>query len=292
MVEYFQSGFGIWPGSRTEPATVAFTAKGGDQVRWDNGRNWSTGDLPIDGDEVKLDGHEVYYSGTRALQSLDLGSGGVLRIHQGRLTLADPQGLTAAAPGGSVHLDRSGYLILDGFANDASIDFFVRNGRLENRGNIDAGAKLRIEASGGELRLAGDGNAVRFGRGCTLRLLGHSVQAGYFGNNPGTICFEDGAVLSFSSDENGVSTLGEMGSDALNSTLSIIGDESVLEVDLAQLRLPPGEHQFVLVNVDRLEGRFGTEKIAVAPGANIAEAKIVYDFDAGEMRVDLVSKGP
>ena len=35
--------------------------QGGDQVRWDNWRNWSTGDWPIDGDAVRLDGHEVYY---------------------------------------------------------------------------------------------------------------------------------------------------------------------------------------------------------------------------------------
>jgi hypothetical protein len=291
IVEYFQAGFGIWPGRRTEPATVAFTAKGGDQVRWDNWRNWSTGDLPMDGDAVQLDGHEVYYSGTMALKSLDLGSGGVLRIHQGRLTLDGPKGLTAAAPGGGIHLDRSGYLILDGFANDAPIDFFILDGRLENQGNIDAEAKLRIEASGGELRLAGGGNAVRFGRGSSLNLLGPSVNAGYFGNTSGTICFEDGAVLSFISDENGVSTLGETGGDTLNSTLSIMGDENVLEVDLSKLRLPPGEHQLVLVKVDRLEGRFGTEKITGAPSPAIAEAKIVYDADAGEIRVNLVSEG-
>jgi hypothetical protein len=291
LVEYFQKGFGIWPGRRTEAATVAFTAKGGDQVRWDNWRNWSTGDLPLDGDAVQIDGREVYYSGTLALRTLDLGSSGVLRIHQGRLTLDDPRGLTAAAPGGSVHLDRSGYLILNGFANETPIDFLVRNGRLENRGNIDADAKLRIEATGGELRLAGDGNAVRLGRESSLKLLGQSVNAGYFGNTSGTICFEDGAVLSFTSDESGVSTLGEMEGDALNSTLSIIGDENVLEVDLSKLRLPPGKHQLVLMKADRLEGRFGSEKITGAPSAAIAAAEIVYDADAGEIRVDLVTEG-
>jgi hypothetical protein len=80
-----------------------------------------------------------------------------------------------------------------------------------------------------------------------------------------------------------------MGGDTLNSTLSIIGDENMLEVDLSKLRLPPGEHQLVLMKVDRLEGRFGTEKITGAASAAIAEAKIVYDFPAGELRIDLVS---
>jgi len=142
LVEYFQKGFGIWPGRRTEPMTVSFTAKGGDQVRWDNWRNWSTGDLPIDGDSVSLVGHDVYYSGTLDLQSLDLGSGGVLRIRQGRLRLANPDGLSAGPQGGDVHLDRSGYLILNGCASDSPIDFFVRDGRLENRGNVDARRKF------------------------------------------------------------------------------------------------------------------------------------------------------
>ena len=63
----------------------------------------------------------------------------------------------------------------------------------------------------------------------------------------------------------------------------------MLEVDLSQLRLPPGEHQLVLVNVDRLEGRFASEKISGVPSASIAEAKIVYDESAGEIRVHLIS---
>ena len=189
LVEYFQKGFGIWPGRRTEPMTVAFTAKGGDQVRWDNWRNWSTGDLPINGDAVRLDGHEVYYSGTLDLKSLDLGDGGVLRIHQGRLTLAEPDALAAGPQGGDVHLDRSGYLILNGCASDSPIDFFVRNGRLENRGNVDARSKFRIEARGGELRLAGGGNTLSLGSGSSLRLIGHSVQAGYLRKHIGYDCF-------------------------------------------------------------------------------------------------------
>ena len=44
---------------------------GGDRVRWDNWRNWSTDDLPFHGDTVHLDGHEVYCSGTRRLENTD-----------------------------------------------------------------------------------------------------------------------------------------------------------------------------------------------------------------------------
>jgi len=289
LVEYFQKGFGIWPGRRTKPTTVIFTAKGGDQVRWDNWRNWSTGDLPIYGESVRLDGHEVHYSGTLDLKSLDLGDRGVLRIHQGRLRLAESDALTAGPQGGGVYLDRSGYLILNGCASDGPIDFFVHNGRLENRGNVDARSKFRIEACGGELRLAGGGSTMSLGSESSLRLVGHSVQAGYFGNTSAAITFQGNAALSFTCDKQGVSALGELGGEALASTLVIAGEDTVLEVDLSQLRLPPGEHQLVLVNVDRLQGRFGSEKITGTRSASIAEAKVVYDESGGEIRVHLIS---
>ena len=164
-------------------------------------------------------------SGTLDLKTLDLGNRGVLRIHQGRLTLDGPEGLTAASEGGSVHLDRSGYLILNGLTGKPPIDLLVRSGRLENRGSVDAGAKLRIEASGGELRLAGSGNSMRLGNGSELKLVGQSARAGYFGDTSGTISFEDGGMLSFVCDENGVSTLGEMDGEELDSTLAIVGDQ-------------------------------------------------------------------
>ena len=287
LVEYFQEGFGISPVRRTEPTTVVFTAEGGDRVRWDNWRNWSTGDLPISGDAVRLDGHEVYYSGTLDLKTLDLGSGGVLRIHQGRLTLDGPQGLAAAAEGGSVHLNRSGYLILDGLAGDCLVEFFVADGRLENRGNIDAEAKLQIKACGGELRLAGGGNTVRLGGASKLELSGQSVQAGYFGKTSGTIRFDGNAVLNFTCDESGVATLGEIGTDDVDSSLVIEGDDTVLEVDLSRLRLSAGEHRLVLAKVDRLEGRFSNEQVIGVPSTTVPEAKIVYDTKAGEIRVHL-----
>jgi hypothetical protein len=287
LVEYFQEGFGIWPGRRTEPTTVVFTAEGGDRVRWDNWRNWSIDDLPFNGDTVRLDGHEVYYSGTLDLKTLDLGSGGLLRIHQGRLTLDGHQGLTAAAEGGSVHLNRSGYLILDGLSGDCRIDFFVADGRLENRGDMDAEAKLQIEACGGELRLAGGGNTVRLGGESKLKLSGQSVQAGYYGNAPGTIRFDGNATLNFSCDENGVATLGEIGTDEMDSTLVIEGNDTLLEVDLSRLRLSAGEHRLVLVKVDRLEGRFAKEQVIGVPNTTVPEAEIVYDANAGEIRVHL-----
>ena len=75
----------------------------------------------------------------------------------------------------------------------------------------------------------------------------------------------------------------------MTSTLVIAGENTVLEVDLSQLRLPPGEHQLVLVNVDRLEGRFASENISGVPSASIAEAKIVHDESAGEISVHLIS---
>jgi hypothetical protein len=289
LVEYFQKGFGIWPGERTGPTTLTFTAKGGDQVRWDNPQNWSPGMLPVDGDVVRIDGHDVFYCGTLELKGLDLGSGGKLRIHQGRLTLANSAGIPSGAEGGSVQLDRSGYLVLHGIAGAGSVDFSVRDGRLENRGDINANATLKIEASGGEIRLAGRGNAVQFGRGSVLAVIGTRARVGYHGDGEGTICFEDGATLRFTCDEHGMSTIGETGGDALQSTLQIASADTTLEIDLSQLRLPAGEHRLLLAKVDRLQGRFARKQIRGADDAGIREAKVEYDGEAGEIRL-VVSK--
>lgn len=291
LVEYFQKGFGIWPGERTEPGTITFTAEGGDRVRWDNRFNWSDEHLPIDGDVVRLDGHEVYYSGTLDLQSLDLGDGGVLHIHQGRLTLDRQEGPGAGPPGGSVLLDRSGYLVLHGLAGNRPINFAVRSGRLENRGEI-SGADVRIEATGGELCLAGAENNLHLGSGSMLRLIGPSVQAGYYGRGAGRISFENGSALRFTCDEQGLSTLGEIrGEEQADSSLVISPDRTVLAVDLEKLRLPTGEHSFVLADVDRLRGRFAEERITGAGAAAIDGAEIEYDEPAGQIRLRLVSSG-
>ncbi len=287
LVEYFQKGFGIWPGSRSEPATMTFTANGGDQVRWDNGRNWSTGDLPLDGDAVRLDGHEVYYSGTLDLPSLDLGDGGVLHIGQGRLTLTGPEGLTAGPEGGKVQIDRCGHLVLAGLIEHHPIDFAIRSGRLENRADIGADTKIRISAIGGEVYLADGGQAVHFGSGSMLNIVGDSVRAGYFGN--GDIFFEGSAKLRFTCGEHGVGQLGEIADEPIESALTIDSNQASLAVDVSKLRLPLGEHRCVLAKVDRLQGRFAREEITGLDNAAIAEATIEYDAEAGEIRLRCVS---
>jgi len=287
LVEYFQKGFGIWPGRRTEPTTVVFTAEGGDGVRWDNWQNWSTEGPPIEGDTVRLEGREAYFSGTLGLKALDLGKDGRLHIHQGRLTLAGPEGLTAG-PEGCIHLDRSGYLIVNGIAGGRQIDISVLNGRLENRGDVAADAHVRIGAGGGELRLVTSGRTVRLGSGSALRLVGRSAQAGWWGKGAGTISVEGGAVLTFTCDEQGVSAIGEMGGADIESTFVIASETAVLEVDVSRLRLAAGEHRIVLVKADRLDGRFAKEKIGGAEAAGIREARIEYAPEAGEIRLRLV----
>ena len=128
---------------------------------------------------------------------------------------------------------------------------------------------------------------MRLGGASKLKLSGRSVQAGYFGNASGTIRFDSTAVLRFTCDENGVATLGEIGTDDMDSTLVIEGNDTVLEVDLSRLRLPAGEHRLVLAKVDRLEGRFSNEQVIGVPSTTVPEAKIVYDTNAGEIRVHL-----
>lgn len=290
LVEYFQKGFGIWPGKRANPGRILFTGKGGDRVRWDNPRNWSTSDLPIHNDTVCIEGHEVYYSGTNDLRMLDLGNGGVLRIHQGRLRLTDPDSLTAGPQGGSVYLDRSGHLVMEGITEHRPIKLFLRNGWFENRADVSADMKIQIEAAGGKAYLVGRGKTLHFGSGSMLKVVGDSVQAGYFGN--GCVSFEGSGVLRFTCGEDGVSRLGEVVGESIDSVLSVGSSQAVLEIDVSRLQLPPGEHQLILVKVDRLRGRFARERITGTYNGAVAEAKIEYDLEAGEIRLRCTCLAP
>ena len=121
-----------------------------------------------------------------------------------------------------------------------------------------------------------------------LAVVGTHARVGYHGDGEGAICFEDGATLRFTCDEHGVGQIGETGSDALQSTLRIASAGTSLEIDLSQLRLPAGEHRFVLAKVDRLQGRFAREQIRGADEASIREAKVEYDGEFGEMRLLVV----
>ena len=188
-----------------------------------------------------------------------------------------------------VHLDRSGYLVLNGIA-ECPLNFFIRNGRLENRANIGANSTIHIDTSGGEVYLVGDGQSVQFGNESVLQVSGNSVRAGYFGS--GSISFTGAASLRFICDEKGVSQIGEVAADSIDSTFTIASQQAELNIDLSQLRLPPGEHQLVLVKVDHLQGQFAREKITGTENTTIASATIQYDVAAGEIRVRCRSVAP
>jgi hypothetical protein len=88
ILAYFQSGFGIYEGERTEPTTVRFTPDDrADGIRWDNKLNWNTGDRPMDGDNVDLASNWVNYTGTHKIDELFMGDNGRLEIVSGRLDL-------------------------------------------------------------------------------------------------------------------------------------------------------------------------------------------------------------
>lgn len=285
LVRYFQEGFGIWPGERTVPGGITFTAAGGDQVRWDNPENWSGRALPIDGDAVGLDGHTVNYAGTLGVTALDLGSGGTLAVKQGYLDVQAPGGLGCGIAGGTILLDRSGQLETAGYAGGGLLDVQLAAGRFRNTGQFSG--SFRIEVAGGEAELAGgfDGeqSSMNPSAGGEITIVGRAASVGYFGDGgAGFVNFQGGATLRFVFDAEGVSPLGDLynAGDVRSYLQATASDE--LGIDLTDLSLPTGVYEFVLADVDALGGGFGLFDVALGTAAG---AHLVTDQIADEIRL-------
>ncbi len=293
MVRYFQEGFGIFPGERTANSAVSFTAGGGDQVRWDNVRNWSTQDLPLDGDSVSLAGRDVNYAGTRSLAGLDL-AGGQLRVAQGYLH-AD----TLGGAGGTVLLDRAGQMEFDNYSGAGRLTLDIAQGRLRNRGV--ATGLMTIVARDGEVELAG-GPAGQTGRlvlgnGSQLDVMGTGPAIGYWGDGAGSIELTDGGQVRFVFDAAGVSPIAELyNAGAVLSRFHANADGrggATLGIDLSALSLSAGLHEFVLIDVDELLGAFGHYDVAGIGLNNItgAHLRLDQDVDQAVLSVDVGGTG-
>jgi Dockerin type I domain len=244
---------------------------------------------------VDLDGHQVNYAGTRELSALHLGDGGSLEVRQGYLGTA---ALVTGASGGSITLDRSGQVECDGFAGSGRLVVDVREGRFRNRGQFSG--LLTVDVSGGEAELAGgfDGHAgaMLFGAGSTLNIHGSDAEAGYFGENgAGHLGFLPGSRLAFEFDAQGISTITDLyGAGEVFSSFD--ADSSgqqgaMLHLDLSALASLTGLHEYLLIDVDELSGRFGTFQVLGMGAGGVSGARLTWDVLAGEARLVVDTDG-
>ncbi|HEV58975.1 MAG TPA: right-handed parallel beta-helix repeat-containing protein, partial [Phycisphaerales bacterium] len=121
IVAWFQKGFGMDAkpdGAATDHRFVPNALADG--IRWDNRVNWTTNEVPDDGDSVDLGGNWVYYGvRTTRIEDLDLGSGGRLHVTSGKMTVEGT--LETGAGGGLITVEGAGQFWTDGYAGTSRL---------------------------------------------------------------------------------------------------------------------------------------------------------------------------
>ena len=282
IISFFQKGFGISTDLREEEATLRFTPDVlGEGVRWDNRLNWDTNDLPgtQDGDSVDLAGNHVVYGGTTTIKNADMGEGGRLDIHHGKLTV--DTALTAGDAGADVNIDGSGQLWLKGYDGSGALDLNMSGGRFVNTGQT---SNTDVTASGGQTVLATGGTEFDLTSGNTLAVESSTAKVGFDGDDGGIAILDmhNGADVTFSSRDGDLGQIGEFRTGAMGDNTNVLSGvdlgNATLTIDLTGLNASTG-NTFTLIESDEIVGTFNEVKLT-GLGARDAEVTIDYQTDS------------
>jgi len=277
IIAFFQDGFGIAP-EEDSTTTLHFVPSDlADGVRWDNGLNWTGGEVPEAGDTVLLDGNLVYYAGagTNTVALLDLGPGGTFDIAAGKLTVTEELVLDET---GEVDISFAGQFWLDGYDDTDLLDLDIAGGRFANTGQIQGG--LDMQVTGGQA-LLGVGEAVfELTGGSRLEVNGSDAQIGFDGaaGESAALQLAADATLAFVADTRGIAAIEEFRSGALGETVSDVASSvslggATLDLDLSALTVTSG--RFTLIEVDTLSGDFDAIEVT---GLNGRAAALAVDY--------------
>ena len=287
ILAYFQSGFGIASETRTEATTLVFEPDDlGDGVRWDNRINWSTEDLPgqVAGDSADLNGADVVFGGNAAIAGLDLGGGGRLTVHGGRLSVGE--GLSGT---GDVVVEGSGQIWVGGSDGD-DIDIAVTGGRFVNEGDM---AGVDLTQTGGQAILASDGAEYDLDAGHRLALFASAAKVGFDGDAGGLAILDAhaGGVFDFDADAGGLATIEEFRSGAMGDSPDVLSGidlgGATLEIDLAGLDAAAGT-SFTLMDADEITGLLDVALGGIS-GLGSRDATIVVDYVSDKVTLELTS---
>ncbi|MFT7135572.1 MAG: hypothetical protein ACI80I_001569 [Akkermansiaceae bacterium] len=292
IAAFFQAGFGIASDVRTEAADIRFIPNAiGDGIRWDNKLNWSTEDIPgvQDGDSVDLAGNWVNYMGTTTLDNFDFGSGGELRVNQGKLTIEGDT--TTGENGGTFEIDDAGQVWMNGYSDDDTLNVNVDGGRFANTGDLDG--SVQIIVTDGDAILATSGASATFADDSSLHIVGDAASVGFDGTDGETAILRvgEGGSLRFEADDSGaVGSIEEFTSGAF-------GDESDVQ---SGVNLQDGTLQIilnentevgtqVLISADELVGTF--DHIQIAGLSDTQDAFFTVDYETDEVFMTIVADG-
>ena len=222
VLSYFRAGFGIAAEvARDTATTLRFVPDPlGDGVRWDNRRNWDSGDLPgtVAGDSVDLGGNEVVFAGDVTVDDLTFGPDGGLVLTHGRLQVA---GDLVVERGARIEIDRAGQLWAGATTGRDPLALTVAGGRFVNAGAFDG--PVTLTAAGGQTLLATGGSEFRLDSQSRIHIDGAGSRIGVDGNGPALLRFAPGAVLEFTARSGKVSPIEEFYSGAFGDSSAVRG---------------------------------------------------------------------
>ena len=286
IIAFFREGFGLDVSARTENETLVFMPDArGDGVRWDNKLNWSTGDMPGEGDSIDLAGNAVRFSNfTVAVDDFDFGDFGKLTATSGKLSIDGDIGV--GDKGALLSIDRSGQVWIDGYRDRDLLEIDVAGGRFANKGDMVGRVDIHVSDNAQAL-LAIPGGSLDLMKGSSLAIEGSKVKVGFDGHNgdTGVLRMHDGSTLSFKAEAGGLSTLGEFRSGAFGKATDIdtaIRLDGDLRIDISAWRAGKNSVTETLIKADQLVGSF--DSIEVVGLADNRNATIIIDYDADEFR--------
>lgn len=280
IVTFFQEAFGVAPNIRLDATTLRFVPdEAGDGMRWDNRMNWDTEDLPgtVAGDSVDLAGNWVNYGGTTAIEDLDFGSGGFLKVGHGKLEVNGD--LTAGAWGGGLNIDDSGQFWTNGYSDADLLEVDVNGGRFANTG--DFGGNTNVEIRDGQAILATDNGAYEVEDGSRLEVIGNTAEVGFDDDDGDTavLRLEEDGTLAFKAKGGALGTIEEFNSGAYGSAPDVLSGVNLgsgtLELDVSGLS---GTSTTKLIDVDELIGEFGSVDL-IGLGNRNATIDVNYSTD-------------
>lgn len=284
IVDYFQAGFNI-AASGTGATDHRFVPNDlGDGVRWDNRLNWTSDQLPTDGDTVDLGGNWVNFGGTVALNSLDLGSAGKLQVGSGKLSVDQ----LATGDDGMIFVERAGQLWTDGYAGGTLLSLHVTGGRFANTGDFTGPVIASVKD--GQMILATDDAAFTLGAKSELRMEGSTAKIGFDGSVGGvaTLLMQAGGQMSFVADSAGLATIQEFRSGAWDQAGSNVQSGVALDGTLTlDLSNHIGIANMNLIKVDAISGMF--DEINIHGLGSNRDAELVIDYAADLVTLQLSS---
>jgi hypothetical protein len=290
ILAYFQAGFGLTSAVDTSATTSTFAPDSlGEGMRWDNRLNWDNEYIPLDGQDIDLNGNWVYFSGTTHIGDLDFGDGGKLNISGGLFEVEDE--VMVGDGGAEISIDGAGQFWTDGYSDSDTLVVDADGGRFANTGDFIGTAELYFQDNAQAI-LASDDSQFDLTADSTLTIVGDNTKVGFDGENGGiaTLRLDEDSILKFNAENNALGSISEFRSGAFGDETNVSSGvhlgNAAISLDLTAI---VGDYSKVLIEADELVGGFDSIT-TVGLGAD-RDANLTVDYDTDTVTINITSSG-